>query len=224
MGEFSCSICEDSRHVLNAAGQWVRCSCLEDEILNRKFLRAGISFSKDDLTLSPLALGTKFPNVTLDGSVINYAQEVADRFKAGDLLHKIWCFQGSPTGPKDLVVQTILMNAVLGGLRINQCSMEQLISNHFQGGEISLEDEFNRCDIMCLTFGAELQFNVAGAFLQNLVRLNWTSSKHCLLLNTHLSWDGLVYKYEDPTPKLFVRPKDMLRSEERRAVFASLEL
>jgi hypothetical protein len=100
--------------------------------------------------------------------------------------------------------------------------MEQLISNHFQGGEISLSTEFEKCSILCLNFGSELQFNVSSSFMHSLVRLNWLSSKNYLLLNTSLGWDDLVKKYGDFMTHLFVR-REVTDRADRRIIFMGVE-
>lgn len=221
MTQYSCLICEDEKYIYDESKGWIRCTCLEREKFNRKLIEAGIAFPLLDLTFDGIDL--KYPHTTIDDNVLGAAKKVSDVLKTKRAPEKIFCFQGQANGCKDLVVQTILLGAIEGGLRVNQCSMEQLISNHFQGGEISLEDEFKKAEIMCLSFGSELQFNVSGNFLQSLVRLNWLYPKHYLLLHTNLRWEDLAYKYGDNIQNLFVKSTGTLLDPERRVVFTSVE-
>jgi hypothetical protein len=221
LAQYSCSICEDEKYIYDATKGWVRCVCLEKEKFNRKLIEAGICFPKDDLTV--VGLASKFPHTKIDQKVIDFSTLVKNRLMAGEKPDKIVCFQGQSNGCKDLVVQTALLGAVEGGMTVNQCSMEQLISNHFQGGEISLQDEFKKADIMCLSFGSELQFNVSGNFLQSLVRLNWLIPEHYLFLHTNLRWDDIAYKYGDAVLKLFVKSDGKILDPERRIVFSCVE-
>jgi hypothetical protein len=218
---YSCPICEDEKYVLDPVKGTVRCSCLEQEKFNRRLIEAGVTFPKGDLTFKNI--NARFPHTDIDTKTLKFSEDISNVFRVGERPLKIWCFQGTANGAKDLIVQTTLLGAVEGGLSVNQCSMEQLISNHFQGGEISLENEFTKSDIMCLHFGSELQYNVSGNFLQSLIRLNWLLPKNSLLLHTNLRWEDIAYKYGDNVQNLFIRSYEKLLDPERRIVFCCVE-
>ncbi len=216
-----CSICLGERHI-QINNQWVRCRCLEEELFNRKLIGSGISFPLSDLTLTNI--GLKYPHITIDPIILDFSVKLSNVFRTGSKPDKIVCFQGQADGAKDLIVQTALLGAIKGGLRVNQCSMEQLISNHFTGGEISLEDELTKADVLCLTFGSELQFKVSSSFLQSLVRLNWLHPKNYLLLHTNLRWEDIAHKYGDNIQNLFVKSTGKILDPERRIIFAEVEV
>jgi hypothetical protein len=223
MTEYLCPLCKDSRHIPNPEdpdGLWVRCDCLNQEIVNRNLARAGVSFPKEDLTLDRLDI--RFPNSVINKTSLDVASKMYDKLKQGVFPKALLCLQGPPTGPKEVIVQTLLYGAVRGGLSVNQCTMEQLIANHFQGGEVSLSEEFEKCNILCLNFGSEIQFNVSGNFLHSLVRLHWLSPRNYLFLNTSLGWDDLYKKYGESVTNLFVRYKNAAGFD-RRVVFTEVE-
>jgi hypothetical protein len=220
--KYKCSVCEDEKWFFDVTlGLSVRCKCLEEQKFNQRLIEAGVTFPKSDLTFENI--NSRFPHTDIDPKTLKFSEKMSEIFRTGSMPDKLWCFQGRANGAKDLIVQTTLLGAVESGLRVNQCSMEQLISNHFQGGEISIEDEFTKADVMCLNFGSELQFNVSGNFLQSLIRLNWLLPEHYLFLHTNLRWDDVSSKYGDNVQNLFVRSYEKLLDPERRVVFCCVE-
>lgn len=223
MSKYNCSVCEDEKHIYDTTKNvWVRCACLAREQFNRKLIESGILYPQEDLDF--LKLKSKFPHVSLDDYALETCKTVFDLLKKGTIPNKVICFQGQATGPKDLMVQTILMSAVAGGFTVNQCVMEQLISRQFNDAErASNEEVFRRCNVTSLSFGSESHHNISGDIIIEMVRLKWLFPNNYLILHTNLKWDSIQSKYGSEVLNLFVRRSEKIYKAEKRVVFCPVE-
>lgn len=228
MSQFECSICKDTRHVLKDGG-WVRCSCLYEREKALRYAQAGITQDASLLTLENYS--KQCPASFVDSSVLEVMTALNTSFqnKKRFIPERMWCFQGTPNSPKDFMVQCLLKSAVDGGLKVKQAFMTDIIRKHFNDDEadFSLVNDFINCDLFVISFGTEIQVNVASSFLNELVRAhNNNIGKHCLMLHTTLALNAIGSKYGDETKSYFARyhkDTDEQEKKNRRIMFASTE-
>jgi hypothetical protein len=221
MEDFQCSICRDSKHIL-IDGIWQRCPCLIEHMSFLNYATAGITFPPQKLILNMSDVNKEWPSYNLDATTFAYAEKINALLKTGEIPTKIFCFQGSPTSPKDFIIQCILKTAVDAHKKVKALTMTELISLYFEDKTtFSLSRSFNQYDIFSVFFGIEIQSKVVAAFLQELIRLHLTNSgKHCLLLQTSLPLDIIGSKYGDVVKSLFIRfnPNE-IKDTEKRVIF-----
>jgi len=221
-----CPVCDGLKHIPNPkdpTGLWIQCPCLKQERIEINSMRAGITFPVADLgVLKVKDASTR--DINADG--LEQLVKAEGKLKAGQHLNKIYCLQGTPSGPKDLFVQSLIYAGISAGLTASQKNLEHLISNRFstdQEDNIPLEEDFKRYGIYCISFGSETQFNIAGSILQELVRLRWAHPNHTLIFHTNLRYQHIFEKYTDAVHGLFVDlPKREFKGE-RRVVFTEVE-
>jgi hypothetical protein len=200
---------------------WKRCDCLKQELSQRKYTIAGITFKLEDLDLK--MINAKFPQSPVEMGTLNQLIGIEDDFKSKDFPLRLTCIKGSTTGPKDMIVQCILKSAVEVGYTVIQRSMQDLIKSHFKEEDYGgLEEEFKSSEVFVLDFGAEIQNNVGGSFLQELVRYSHKYNIY-LLLTTSLKYDSIGVRYGEEIGKLFLRPGTVTNEFDKRVVFIPLE-
>lgn len=228
MSQYECSICQDTRHVLKEGG-WVRCSCVSERAKALRYAQAGITQDPSNLILKNYS--KECPGSLIDASVFELIEALIKSFqtKPRYIPKRMWCFQGTPDSPKDFMVQCLLKSAVDSGLRVKQCFMADLIRKHFDDREadFSVVNDFKSCDLFVISFGTEVQVNVATSFVTELVRAhNNNVGKHCLMLHTTLGLEAIPTKYNGEMRSYFARyNKNTDKQEEsnRRIMFASTE-
>jgi hypothetical protein len=222
LGEYNCSICKDEKHVITPEGNWVRCSCLEKEIFNRQLTRAGILYPKDQLDFSKIA--SEFPHVSISSQALKVAESLQELYRTKNFPSNIYCFQGSVSGPCEMIVQAILLGAISAGKTVYQCSMEQVLANILdESGESTIEEEFNKAKVTSLNFGTEMQFKVSTNVIQEFLRLKQIYPVHGLMFHTNLTWDQLSYKYGDAIQSIFVQSYQKTFDREKRIIFLPVE-
>jgi hypothetical protein len=215
---YNCPICKDSKHVLRN-GIYVRCSCLESELLARKFSEAGIIYPAEELTLTNLR--SDYEGFHLDEGAEKVYNLVNESLVKKIKPSKVFCFQGSSNGPLEIIVQTLLATAVRSGFKVKQFSLDELINLKIKEDYL-IVDQFKRCDIVSVYFGNELQFNVGPVILQELVRLHWTHPNTSLILHTNVKYDEVGQRYGDAISNMLSRNVDS--SSSRLINFISVEV
>lgn len=228
MSNYQCAICKDTRHVLKDGG-WVRCSCIYEREMALRYAQAGITQDPSNLILDNYS--KECPGRMVDSNTYEVISALCSSFqtKKKFIPERMWCFQGTPSSPKDFMVQCLLKSAVNGGLKVKQGVMTDIIRQHFNEdeGDFSLLDDFIKNDLFVLSFGTEIQNNVASSFLNEFIRAhNNHLGKHCLMLHTTLALNAIGSKYGDETKSYFARyhkDTDEQEKKNRRIMFASIE-
>jgi hypothetical protein len=148
-------------------------------------------------------------------------------FKKPGKPKKTFCLQGISTGPINVVIQTLLATCVNNGKSVKQANLQDIIATQFasnNGGAGADSNDFKNVDIYSLSFGNELQYNVAESIIDDVLRKCALSGTY-LMLNTSLSYAALGSKYSSGFMKLFVRYRvDTIFENDKRLIFVNLEI
>lgn len=216
-----CSICNDTKHFFKNGG-WIRCTCLEKDVEQKKYNIAGISINPKELTFENI--NSRYSYAPIGKHCLGMFKNIDGFFKKSEKPDRRVCVQGAAIGAKDVAIQTILKTAVQAGLKVKQYSMEELIRIYFKEEDYNgLEEEFKKYDIFSVYFGSEIQNHVGGTFLQELIRYTYKHNTY-LFLHTSLTLDVLKIRYDQQSlGDLFVRHGSKTGANDKRVIFISLE-
>jgi hypothetical protein len=193
---------------------------LNKDILNKNLLHGGVSLNKSELTLNNLQ--KRFPFVVLNNRSMEIIKGLEDVFKKGIKPKKLFCLQGISTGPINTVLQTLLATCINAGKTVKQANLQDIISTQFSNNGVA--EDLKNIDIYSLSFGNELQYNVAESIIDDTIR-NCALTKTYLMLNTTLNYSALSSKYSSGFLKLFVRNGiDTIFENDRRIIYVGLEV
>lgn len=217
-----CPLCRDTKHILSE-NVWIRCSCLNNHLANIAYSAAGVTLPLEELAYTPESLSKKWPGAELRAHTLEWTELLKKQIlEKKTIPAKIYCYQGPPHSPRNILVQSVVKSVVDTGKTVKSASINDLIRDYFQDKTtFSLSESFLSHDLFVLSFGTEIQFQVAISFIFDLVNMHYSHiGKHALMLETTLPFDMLSKKYNDTFQSLFFRFNDInVANEEKRIHF-----